>query len=61
MNVKIEESWKFHLQDEFEKPYFKALSAFVKSEYQQHQCFPKGKDIFAAFDHCPFHLSLIHI
>ncbi|WP_420573526.1 uracil-DNA glycosylase [Kordia sp.] len=55
MNVKIEESWKFHLQDEFEKPYFKELSAYVKSEYSQNKCFPKGKDIFAAFDHCPFH------
>lgn len=55
MNIKIEESWKFHLSDEFEKPYFKDLTNFVKSEYTQHTCFPKGKDIFSAFDHCPFH------
>ncbi|WP_298516104.1 uracil-DNA glycosylase [uncultured Kordia sp.] len=55
MNVKIEESWKFHLENEFEQPYFKELISFVKSEYTEHQCFPKGKDIFAAFDHCPFH------
>ncbi|KAB8151792.1 uracil-DNA glycosylase [Kordia sp. TARA_039_SRF] len=55
MNVKIEESWKFHLQDEFEQPYFQQLINFVKDEYTHHQCFPKGKDIFAAFDHCPFH------
>ncbi|MBC8755080.1 uracil-DNA glycosylase [Kordia sp. YSTF-M3] len=55
MNIKLDESWKHHLNDEFEKPYFKELSTFVKSEYAQYQCFPKGKDIFAAFDHCPFH------
>ncbi len=54
MNVKIEESWKNILKDEFEKPYFSELIQFVKSEYQSHRCFPKGADIFSAFDHCPF-------
>lgn len=54
MDVKIEESWKNILKDEFEKPYFESLIQFVKSEYQSHQCFPKGSDIFSAFDHCPF-------
>jgi len=54
MDVKIEESWKNILQPEFEKDYFKNLIQFVKSEYQTRQCFPKGKDIFAAFDHCSF-------
>lgn len=54
MDVKIEESWKNILQSEFEKPYFTNLIHFVKSEYQSHQCFPKGSDIFSAFDHCSF-------
>ncbi len=54
MDVKIEESWKNILQPEFEKEKFKSLIDFVKTEYQTQQCFPKGKDIFAAFDHCPF-------
>lgn len=54
MNVKIEESWKNILKEEFEKPYFESLIQFVKSEYQSHRCFPKGSDIFSAFDHCPF-------
>lgn len=54
MDVKIEQSWKNILQSEFEKEYFKNLIQFVKSEYQTQRCFPKGKDIFAAFDHCRF-------
>ncbi len=54
MDVAIEPSWKAHLHQEFEKPYFQQLTQFVKQEYQQHTCYPKGKDIFAAFDHCPF-------
>lgn len=55
MNVQIETSWKHFLQGEFEKPYFKNLIAFVKQEYGGYTCYPKGKHIFAAFDHCPFH------
>tara|TARA_B100000963_G_scaffold341731_1_gene341781 strand:+ start:199 stop:864 length:666 start_codon:yes stop_codon:yes gene_type:complete len=54
MNVKIEESWKKILQSEFKKDYFIKLTEFVKNEYKINQCFPQGKDIFAAFDFCPF-------
>ncbi len=54
MKVAIDESWKSELQQEFEKPYFKQLAEFVKNEYQSHRCYPKGKDIFAAFDYCKF-------
>ena len=54
MNVKIEESWKAILKDEFEKPYFESLVQFVKSEYRNHTCFPKGNEIFNALDHTPF-------
>ena len=53
MNIAIEPSWKTQLQSEFEQPYFSALIQFVKSEYKQYTCYPKGQDIFAAFDHCP--------
>ncbi|MGX1930075.1 uracil-DNA glycosylase [Flagellimonas sp. 2504JD4-2] len=55
MNVDIDSSWRAHLQQEFEQPYFQQLVQFVKQEYAQHTCYPKGRDIFAAFDHCPFH------
>ena len=54
MNVQIEESWKTHLQPEFEKDYFRTLTEFVKSEYSQYQIFPPGKLIFNAFNLCPF-------
>lgn len=54
MDVNIEQSWKQVLDDEFKKPYFSKLISFVKDEYQHHVCYPKGKQIFSAFDHCPF-------
>ncbi|KAA3619185.1 MAG: uracil-DNA glycosylase [Flavobacterium sp.] len=54
MDVKIEESWKQVLGDEFDKDYFKKLTAFVKKEYTTHKCFPPGRNIFSAFDHTPF-------
>jgi uracil-DNA glycosylase len=54
MNVQIEESWKAHLQPEFEKDYFRTLTEFVRSEYSQYQIFPPGKLIFNAFNLCPF-------
>ena len=54
MNVQIEESWKAHLEPEFEKDYFRTLTDFVKSEYSQYQIFPPGKLIFNAFNLCPF-------
>lgn len=54
MGVKIEESWKVNLEGEFEKPYFKELIQFVKEEYASKTVFPKGSQIFAAFDSCPF-------
>lgn len=54
MDVQIHDSWKQHLHEEFQLPYFQSLTAFVKKEYESAICFPKGKDIFAAFDHCPF-------
>ena len=54
MDVKIEQSWKDLLQEEFEKPYFKELTDFVRGEYQSKKVFPSPKDIFRAFDLCPF-------
>jgi len=54
MNVQIEESWKTHLQPEFDKDYFRTLTEFVRSEYSQYQIFPPGRLIFNAFNLCPF-------
>lgn len=54
MNINIEESWKNLLKSEFEKPYFSSLINFVKQEYKEHNCYPKGKNIFKAFELTPF-------
>lgn len=54
MLVKIHPTWQAILSDEFEKVYFAELIDFVKTEYATKKCFPKGSQIFAAFDHCPF-------
>ena len=55
MSVKIDESWKLRLSDEFEKPYFKSLTDFVRQEYSTRTIYPPAKLIFNAFDQCPFH------
>ena len=54
MDVKIDESWKAQLQDEFEKPYFRQLTEFVRSEYTKQIIYPPARLIFNAFDQCPF-------
>ncbi|MBI2410047.1 uracil-DNA glycosylase [Candidatus Kaiserbacteria bacterium] len=54
MNVRIEPSWRVKLAEEFEKPYFGELAAFVKEEYLKGKVYPPPKDIFRAFDLCAF-------
>ena len=54
MNVKIEPSWHEQLKGEFEKPYFTELTDFVKKEYKEGTIYPPPKEIFRAFDLCPF-------
>lgn len=54
MKVNIHQSWEPCLQREFDKPYFKDLVNFVKTEYSMHKCFPPGQQIFNAFEHCQF-------
>ncbi len=53
-DVKIEPSWQAVLKDEFGKDYFKTLREFVKSEYQHAIVYPPPKNIFRAFELCPF-------
>ncbi len=54
MDVEIAKSWNPILEREFKADYFKNLVSFVKTEYDQNACYPKRKDIFAAFDYCSF-------
>ncbi|MBR6076974.1 MAG: uracil-DNA glycosylase [Paludibacteraceae bacterium] len=53
MDVKIENSWKEALKDEFEKPYFAALCDFVRQEYKTNTIYPPASLIFNAFNLCP--------
>ncbi len=54
MEVKIDPLWKEVLKDEFGKDYFKTLAKFVRSEYKHAIVYPPPKDIFRAFNLCPF-------
>ena len=53
MDVKIENSWKEALKDEFEKPYFATLCEFVRQEYKSFTIYPPAGLIFNAFNLCP--------
>lgn len=54
MDVKIEESWKQLLKEEFSKPYFEQLTAFLKTEKEQgKKIYPPGSLIFNAFEKTP--------
>ena len=54
MEVRIEESWKNALAEEFGKPYFESLVRFLHSEKTAGQkIYPPGSQIFRAFDLTP--------
>ena len=55
MKVRIEASWKNLLINEFEQSYFLDLSQKIKQIYlgNEGNVFPKGSEIFRAFDLCP--------
>ena len=54
MSIRIEEGWRKALQEQWEAPYFQALTEFVTQRYAQTRVYPPGRQIFAAFDQCPF-------
>ena len=54
VEVRIEQSWKEVLAEEFEKPYFSLLASFIRKEYQETEVYPPGGKIFSAFDLTPF-------
>lgn len=54
-NVKIEESWKKALKEEFDQPYFQAIASFLKGEKAKETViYPPGSLIFNAFEQTPF-------
>jgi len=54
LSIHLEPCWKKALHEEFEKPYFTQLSTFVRGEYTTKTIYPAYKDMFRAFDLCPF-------
>jgi uracil-DNA glycosylase len=55
MAAALEPGWLNVLSDELEKPYMKELKSFLLEEKQKgFTVYPKGGDIFNAFNHTPF-------
>jgi len=55
MDVKIEDSWKQILKEEFSKPYFQQIALHLKTEKSQGKTiYPPGSLIFNAFNTTPF-------
>ncbi len=54
MKVNIDPAWAEILRGEFDKDYFVKLTDFVRSEYATQRCYPPAKEIFNAFNLCPF-------
>lgn len=54
MQVRLEKSWQNQLASQFDAPYFKELTHFVRQEYEQFTCYPPAKNIFNALDATPF-------
>jgi len=55
MDVKIEDSWKKVLKDEFTKDYFLQIVTFIKTEKAAGKIiYPPGSLLFNAFDKTPF-------
>ncbi|MEG0176762.1 uracil-DNA glycosylase [Anaerorhabdus sp.] len=47
-------TWTPFLKEEFEKDYFKKLSAFVHDEYEHKHIYPIKQHVFAAFENTDF-------
>ncbi len=54
MKVKINDTWQAPLYQQFEAPYFRQLTEYVRGRYAATRVYPAPGRIFAAFDACPF-------
>lgn len=54
MMVRIDESWRQALSAQWDMPYFRMLTDFVRQQYATRVVYPPASRIFAAFDSCPF-------
>jgi len=53
-NIKLEPAWLEVLASEFDKPYMINLQSFLAKEMQEQVVYPRGSDIFNAFNFTPF-------
>lgn len=53
-DVKIDSAWKIALEKEFTKPYWESLTANIRNQYITKTVYPPARNIFRAFDLCPF-------
>ncbi|WP_289858877.1 uracil-DNA glycosylase [uncultured Muribaculum sp.] len=63
MEVKIDNTWRTALSRQWEEPYFKDLTDFVRERYRNPAItvYPPARKIFAAFDQCPFNMVKVVI
>jgi uracil-DNA glycosylase len=54
MELRLPDSWQAVVGDEIEKPYFKALQAFLDSERQQYTVYPKESEVFSSLEYTPY-------
>lgn len=54
MTLRLEPSWQAVLATECTQPYWSALTSFVLEEYKTKTVYPHQRDVFSAFDYCPF-------
>ena len=54
MKVKIDSTWEKELIEVFNSDFFIELTKNVRNEYKKYKVFPRGKNIFNAFNLCPF-------
>lgn len=52
MFLGLPQDWDLILKEETNKPYFKELKSFLKTEYQEKIVFPPRKEIFRALELC---------
>lgn len=62
MSIKLEESWKAELEEEFNKEYMNKLRSFLRERIDAgHKIYPPMDLIFNAFAHTPFHKTKVVI
>lgn len=60
-NIKLDPTWKEELKLEFTKPYWESLTSTVRDQYLTKTIYPPAKQIFRAFDLCPFEKTKVVI